>query len=87
MLLTIATMAGPNLEFDGLCIPWVPTIAPEDETNMYPYKKQTRNTRNLPVGWTLKQGKRPLHQELILDEHVAVPLRDGVKVSLFAKTR
>ncbi|KAL2795246.1 alpha/beta-hydrolase [Aspergillus keveii] len=73
-------MTGPNLEFDGLPIPWVPTIRPEDETNMYPYKKQTRGTRTLPIGWKFNQGRRPLHQELIFDEHVAVPLRDGVKI-------
>jgi hypothetical protein len=74
-------MTGPNLEFDGLPIPWVPAVKPEDETNMFPYKKQSRNTRRFPVGWRFKEGKRPLHQELIFDEHIAIPLRDGAKVS------
>lgn len=74
-------MTAPNLEFEGLPIPWVPTIRPEDETEMYPYRKQNRGTTTLPVGWRFNKGRRPLHQEIIFDEHVAVPLRDGVKVS------
>lgn len=74
-------MTGPNLEFDGLPIPWVPAVKPEDETNMYPYRKQTRNTRTLPVGWQFQEGRRALPEELIFDEHVEIPLRDGVKVS------
>ena len=73
-------MSGPNLEFGGLPIPWCDTIPPEDESNMYPYRKQTRNTRTLPVGWKFAQGRRPVHKEIIFDEVVEIPLRDGVKV-------
>lgn len=73
-------MAGPITEFDGQSIPWVPAVKPEDETNMYPYRKQSRNTRKLPVGWTFEKGRRELQEELIFDEHVEIPLRDGVKV-------
>jgi hypothetical protein len=73
-------MAGPKLEFGGFPIPWTPTNRPEDETNMYPYKKQTRNTRTLPVGWQFAEGRRPFHQETVFDEVVEIPLRDGVKV-------
>ena len=47
---------------------------------MYPYKKQTRNTRTLPIGWQFAEGRRPLHQETVFDEVVEIPLRDGVKV-------
>lgn len=73
-------MAGPKLDFGGFPIPWTPTNRPEDETNMYPYRKQTRNTRTLPVGWKFAEGRRPFHQETIFDEVVEIPLRDGVKV-------
>lgn len=73
-------MTGPNLKFGELVIPWTPAVPPEDETDMYPYKKQTRNTRTLPVGWRFAEGRRPLHRELIFDEVVEIPLRDGVKV-------
>src|SRR5687768_5758387 len=72
-------MAGPKLEFGGFPIPWTRAVPPEDETNMYPYRKQTRNTRKLPVGWTFAEGRRALHEELVLDEVVEIPLRDGVK--------
>lgn len=47
---------------------------------MHPYKQQSRRTRTLPVGWKFAEGRRPLHQELIFDEVVEIPLRDGVKV-------
>lgn len=47
---------------------------------MYPYKKQARNTRTLPVGWRFAEGRRPFHQETIFDEVVEIQLRDGVKV-------
>lgn len=73
-------MTGPNLELGGFSIPWVPTVRPEDEINMYPYKQQTRRTRTLPVGWTFAEGRRALHEEMIFDEVVEIPLRDGVKV-------
>ena len=73
-------MAGPKLELGGFPIPWTRSIPPEDQTNMYPYKKQVRNTRKLPVGWRFAEGRRALHEELILDEVVEIPLRDGVKV-------
>lgn len=73
-------MAEPKLEFGGFPIPWTPTNRPEDETNMYPYRKQTRKTRILPVGWRSADGRRPFHQETIFDEVVEIPLRDGVKV-------
>jgi hypothetical protein len=73
-------MTGPKLEFGGFPISWVPAVRPEDETNMGPYKKQTRNTRKLPVGWKFAEGRRALHEETIFDEVVEIPLRDGVKV-------
>lgn len=78
-------MAGPKLELGGFPILWTRAVPPEDETNMYPYRKQTRNTRKLPVGWTFAEGRRPLHEELIFDEVVEVPLRDGVKVCPITK--
>jgi hypothetical protein len=73
-------MAGPKLEFGGFPIPWIPTNRPEDGTDMYPYRKQIRNTRTLLVGWRFEDGRRPVHQEIIFDEVVEIPLRDGVKV-------
>jgi hypothetical protein len=73
-------MAGPKLDLNGFPISWVPAVKPEDETNMFPYKKQTRRTRKLPVGWQFAEGRRPFNQEAIFDEHVEIPLRDGVKV-------
>lgn len=73
-------MTGPKLELGGFPIPWIPSVPPEDETDMYPYRKQTPNTRKLPVGWQFAEGRRALNEELILDEVVAIPLRDGVKV-------
>ena len=73
-------MAGPKLQLGEFTIPWIPTVRPEDETNMYPYRKQTRNTRKLPVGWKFAEGRRALHEEIILDEVVEIVLRDGVKV-------
>lgn len=73
-------MTGPKLECGGLPVPWTLTNRPEDETNMYPYKKQTRNIRTLPVGWQFAEGRRPFHQETVFDEVVEIPLRDGVKV-------
>lgn len=80
-------MTGPNLEFDGLAIPWVPAVKPEDETNMHPYRKQTRKTITLHVGWKFQEGRRVLHEELIFDEHVEIPLRDGVKVGQLTITQ
>jgi len=53
---------------------------PEDEANMNPYRKQTRNTRTLPEGWKFAEGRRAFHEEAIFDEVVEIPLRDGVKV-------
>lgn len=73
-------MTGPNLEFGDLAIPWTRAVPPEDETSMYPYKKQARNTRELPTGWTFAEGRRALREELIFDEVVEIPLRDGAKV-------
>ncbi|CAI7599822.1 unnamed protein product [Penicillium pancosmium] len=73
-------MAGSKLDFGGFPIPWTPTNRPEDETNMYPYRKQTENTRRLPVGWRFAEGRRPFHQETLFDEVVEIPLRDGVKI-------
>lgn len=73
-------MAGPKLAFGGFPIPWTPTNRPEDDTDMHPYSKQTRNTRTLPVGWKFAEGRRPFHQETIFDEVVEIPLRDGIKV-------
>lgn len=73
-------MTGPKLELGGFPITWVPARQPEDETDMYPYKKQTRGTRTLPVGWQFAKGRRALQEELIFDEVVEIPLRDGVKV-------
>ncbi len=73
-------MTGPKLEFGGLPIPWVPTVRPEDTTNMNAYKKQTQNTKNLPVGWKFAEGRRALHEEITFDEVVEISLRDGVKV-------
>ena len=74
-------MAGPKFDLGGFPIPWTPTNRPEDETNMFPYRKQTRNTQTLPLGWRFADGRRPFHQETIFDEVVEIPLRDGVKVS------
>jgi hypothetical protein len=79
-------MTGPKLEFGGLPIPWTRAVPPEDETNMYPYKKQTRNTKTLPVGWTFGEGRRPVHEEIVFDEDVAITLRDGVKVSSWSRS-
>jgi hypothetical protein len=76
-------MAGPKLDLGGFSIPWTTTNRPEDETNMYPYRKQTRNTKTLPVGWRFAEGRRPF----IFDEHVEIPLRDGVKVCEISKSR
>lgn len=73
-------MTGPKLDFGGFPISWTPTVRPEDETAMFPYKRQTPNTRYLPVGWQFAEGRRPFHEETIFDEEVAIPLRDGVKV-------
>jgi hypothetical protein len=73
-------MTGPKLELGGFPIPWVPAVRPEDETHMYPYRKQTRRTRKLPGGWKFAEGRRPLQEETIFDEVVEIPLRDGVKV-------
>jgi hypothetical protein len=78
-------MAGSKLDFGGFPIPWTPTNRPEDETNMYPYRKQTENTRRLPVGWRFAEGRRPFHQETLFDEVVEIPLRDGVKVRQISK--
>lgn len=80
-------MNGPKLENGGFPIPWIDTNRPEDETNMYPYRKQTRNTRTLPVGWQFAEGRRALHAETIFDEVVEIPLRDGVKVHHSPETR
>lgn len=54
---------------------------------MYPYRRQTRNTKTLPVGWRFAEGRRPFHQDTIFDEHVEIPLRDGVKVCEISKFR
>ena len=77
-------MTGPKLEFGGLPISWVPTVRPEDGTNMNPYKKQTPGTKKLPAGWTFAEGRRPLREDITFDEVVEIPLRDGVKVRLSA---
>ncbi|KAG4414117.1 hypothetical protein IFR04_012769 [Cadophora malorum] len=73
-------MTGPKLGFGGLPISWVPTVRPEDGTNMNPYKKQTPGTKKLPAGWTFAEGRRPLREDITFDEVVEIPLRDGVKI-------
>ena len=60
----------------------MPAVRPEDETNMHPYQKRESRSRTLPPGWTFAAGRRPVGEEMIFDEMVEIPLRDGVKVSL-----
>ena len=79
-ILTIK-MAGPNLKFGDFEIPWTPAVRPEDENNMHPYKKREPGSRTLSTGWTFAAGRRPVSEEMIFDEMVEIPLRDGVKVS------
>ena len=74
-------MAGPNLKFGDFEIPWTPAVRPEDESNMHPYKKREPGSRTLSTGWTFAPGRRPVNEEMIFDEMVEIPLRDGVKVS------
>ena len=77
----MSKMTGPNLKFGDLEIPWTPAVQPEDETNMYPYQKRVPRSRTLPVGWTFATGRRPVSEEILLEEMVDIPLRDGVIVS------
>ncbi|SPO03694.1 related to cocaine esterase [Cephalotrichum gorgonifer] len=68
------------LEIGGLAIPWTPTLRPEDTTNMAPYNKQENRTDILPKGWKKSDGKRALPCDLVWEQNVEVPLRDGVKI-------
>lgn len=68
------------LTIGGFEVPWIDTVRPEDTTSMAPYKKQTRKTEVLPKGWKLAENTRALPCDIIYDQNIAIPLRDGVKV-------
>ncbi|KAH7201147.1 Alpha/Beta hydrolase protein [Fusarium oxysporum] len=68
------------LTIGGFEVPWIDTVRPEDTTSMAPYKKQTRKTEVLPKGWKLAENTRALPCDIIYDQNIAIPLRDGVKI-------
>ncbi|KAJ3548657.1 hypothetical protein NM208_g901 [Fusarium decemcellulare] len=68
------------LTIGGCEIPWIGTIRPEDTSSMAPYNKQSRRKQVLPKGWKLAENKRALPCDIIFDENIAIPLRDGVKI-------
>ena len=72
-------------EIGGLAIPWTDAVPPEDETNMFPYTKQIRQTRTLPAGWQFNKKKRALPSELYFDENISFKLRDKTTVTRSAQ--
>lgn len=68
------------LELGGLAISWTPALPPEDTTNMPPYNKQTQRTDILRKGWKQSGDRRALPCDIVWEQNVEVPLRDGVKV-------
>lgn len=66
----------------SLTIPWIPTVRPENVDSCYPYEKQVPTIDRLPPGWTFAEGRRAVEQALLHEQCVAIPLRDGVQVSL-----
>ncbi|EKG16239.1 Peptidase S9/S15 [Macrophomina phaseolina MS6] len=69
-----------HIEIAGLKVPLIDTVRPEDQTDMFPYVKQTRKTEVLPKGWQKASNKRPLSAPIVYDQHIPVTLRDGVKI-------
>ncbi|KAF4310716.1 hypothetical protein GTA08_BOTSDO13713 [Botryosphaeria dothidea] len=69
-----------HIEIAGMKVPLIDTVRPEDQTDMFPYVKQTRKTEVLPKGWQKASNKRPLPEAIVYDQHIEIPMRDGVKI-------
>lgn len=35
------------------------------------------STQVLPKGWTKAPGRRPLHEDIVFEKDIAIPMRDG----------
>lgn len=76
------TKMADHIEIAGMKVPLTDTVRPEDQTDMFPYVKQTRKTEVLPKGWQKASNKRPLPEAIVYDQHIEIPMRDGVKVDV-----